>query len=137
MSRPYAFRRHQRERGGLVTVEFAIMAPIIFTIFFGLLEITQMNFLRNMCNDAAYQVARVAIVPGADVEAAKADAIALMNASGMAVVQVDVTETVDTVEATVTAPVDGNSWGIGRFAVGLVIEEACKMTKQIKSEAGG
>ena len=119
-----------------MTVEFAIMAPIIFTIFFGLMEITQMNFLRNMCNDAAYQVARVAIVPGSDVDAARVDAIALMNASGVSVVDIEVIETVDTVEAIVTAPVEENSWGVGRFAIGLVIEEACKMSKQIKSEAG-
>ena len=123
------------DRDGLVTVEFAIMTPIIFLIFLGSLEIAQLNFTRNMCNDAAYQVARLAIVPGANIDEAKADAIQLLNESGLTVVEMDVVESVDSIEVIVTAPIDPNSWGIGRFTRGLVIEEACEMRKQVKTQA--
>ena len=50
MKLPGRFLRRQRpatRRQGVVTVEFALVAPIIFLIFFGALDIASMNFARH------------------------------------------------------------------------------------------
>ncbi len=49
-------------RAGAVTVEFAVVAPLIFLLFLGGLELTAMNFVRQTASNASYEAARRAIV---------------------------------------------------------------------------
>ena len=49
--------RHSRRRGAL-TVEFAIVAPLIFLLFLGGLELTALNFARQTLGNASYEAAR-------------------------------------------------------------------------------
>jgi Flp pilus assembly protein TadG len=59
-------RRFQGDsRLGVSTVEFAIVANILFIMILTCMEFARMNMVRNLAQDAAYFGARHAIVPGA------------------------------------------------------------------------
>jgi Flp pilus assembly protein TadG len=54
-----------RSRRGTASLEFAVTAPILFTLLFGSVELTRMNMIRNTANNAAYEAVRTCVVPGA------------------------------------------------------------------------
>lgn len=62
-------------RCGAVTVEFAIVAPIFFLLVLAAFEFGWLQVMRHTADNAAYEAARVAMVPGATV----ADAVNKAN----------------------------------------------------------
>ncbi|MCU0721938.1 MAG: pilus assembly protein [Pirellula sp.] len=81
-------RKQSRIRTGAVTVEFAIIANMMFVVIFGCLELTRLSLIRNLAQDAAYFAARVAIVPGATVADATREANRILGTMGTRGVQV-------------------------------------------------
>ena len=67
-------------RHGAVTVEFALVAPILFMLIFGIIEFARLNMLRNSIENAAYEGARRGIIPGATADDAIAEAKLILNA---------------------------------------------------------
>ena len=121
----------RKRRQGTTTVEFAVVAPIIFLFFFGGLELSAVNFVRQTAGNASYEACRKLIIPGGTVAQAEAEAMRLMNALGIGQgVVVSVTQ--DTVQATVTISVPArlHSWGLTRFTGDKTIRQACTLTKE-------
>ncbi len=119
-------------RQGAVTVEFALVAPIILMLFFGSVELTRLNFLRHTAANAAYEAARASIVPGATASDGHAEASQLLQAVGAnSGVSISVNTTTDAVEATVSIPVEQNSWGLGRFTSGITLVESCTLRREV------
>lgn len=54
-----------RKRRGVVTVEFALVAPVFFIFLFAAFEFGRLFMLRHTADNAAYEAARKAMVPGA------------------------------------------------------------------------
>ena len=54
-----------RRRTGAAAVEFAIVAPIFFMLVLVSLEFGRLNIIRHTADQAAYEAARHAMVPGA------------------------------------------------------------------------
>ncbi len=103
------------ERRGSVTVETAIVLPILFAIMFASVDCARLNMLRNSAQNAAYEGARNAIVPGATATNASAAANKVLSAVGVknAIVTVSpsvITSETDTVTVTITVPLKDNSW---------------------------
>ncbi len=67
-------------RHGAVTVEFALVAPILFLFIFGIIEFARLNMLRNSIENAAYEGARRGIIPGATADDAIAEAKLILKA---------------------------------------------------------
>lgn len=66
-----------RRRKGAALIEFAIFLPVLFLITMATLETCRMIYLRQSLKIAAYECARLAIIPGAtssDIQA-QCDAI--------------------------------------------------------------
>jgi len=53
------------KRRGAVTVEVAICLPVLFLLLFGCLEIAGATMLKHAGESAAYEGARIGILPGA------------------------------------------------------------------------
>ena len=53
------------KRDGAVTVEMALCLPVLFLLLFGCLEMAGANMLRHATESAAYEGARIGILPGA------------------------------------------------------------------------
>ncbi|MFT7642113.1 MAG: Flp pilus assembly protein TadG, partial [Pirellulaceae bacterium] len=88
-------------RRGATLVEFAVVAPIVFLFFFASIELSRMQMLRNAADDAAYEAARTAIIPGGTAD--EAIAVANRYTNGLALrgvtVTVDPATVTDTTEA--------------------------------------
>ncbi|MBL8818346.1 MAG: pilus assembly protein [Planctomyces sp.] len=116
-------------RAGAVTVEFAVVAPLIFLLFLGGLELTAMNFVRQTASNASYEAARRAIVPGSTVAEAEAEAMRLLTALRIqngAVVTIN--RTTEKVNVTIEIPAANHSWGLTRFSKNLKIRQHCQLT---------
>lgn len=121
--------RNQRTRCGATTVEFAVVVPIILTMFLGAIELTRMNFIGQTAANAAYEAARKAIVPGNTVQDAQTEALRLLNTLGVGHgATVVVATTLNRVTVTVTIPIGQNSWGLTRFTGGLNVTQSCGLT---------
>ena len=72
--------RIARKRQGTTTVEVAICLPVLFMFLFSAYELSRCNMLLHAAESAAYEGARVGIVPGATKEKIE-DAVAFVLVS--------------------------------------------------------
>lgn len=122
----------QSERQAALTVEFALVLPIIFMIFIGCLELTSMNLIRHSAGNAAYEVARSAIVPGSVQSDDRAIGRNILNAVGATNnVDINITDNGQVVLVEVVVPVRENSWGLGRFTGDLTIRKRCSLAREL------
>ncbi len=75
-------RAPQGARRGATTVEFALTAPIFFLFLLAAFEFGWMNVLRHTADNAAYEAARTAMVPGATAAEAKSKANSVLGIVG-------------------------------------------------------
>jgi Flp pilus assembly protein TadG len=121
-------RRHAKYlcRTGAAAVEFAIVAPIFFLLLVGSLEFGRLNIIRHTADQAAYEAARHAMVPGATVAEARQQARRMMRIVGARGSTIDVAPDVlgpDVEEITVTVevPLNQNGWITPRFTSNTTI----------------
>ena len=122
-------------RRGVVAVEFALSAVALILMLFVSLEFARMNMLRHSADNAAYEAARSAIVPGATVAEAEQTARAIMGVVWARGVDVDVDPTViqnstPEVAVTVTVPADGNGLIAPRFFSGKSYVGQCRLRRE-------
>ncbi len=129
---PSQLRRRSRRglRRGATAAEFALTLPIFILFLFASFEFGWMNVLRHTADNAAYEAARCAMVPGGTAAEAKARASALLKIVGArgAVVTVNpatLTSTSTEVTVSIDIPMKSN---------GLVVPKFTK-TKTLHSEA--
>ena len=119
------------DRRGVLTVEFAIVAPLIFLLFLGGLELTALNFARQTAGNASYEAARKLIIPGGTVAQAQAEGLRQMNIVGLGSgATCTVVDAPTTATATVSVPATNVSWGLMRFCAGYNITQKCTLTKE-------
>lgn len=111
-------RRHRRR--GAAAVEFAITAPVFFLFLLAAFEFGWLNVIRHTADNAAYEAARYAMVPGATSAEAVAKAESLLGVVGARGARVTVTPpllTPDTKEVTVDVdvPMSRNALVVPRF----------------------
>jgi Flp pilus assembly protein TadG len=109
------FRRSVRNRRGAYTVEFALCCGLFFMIMMAGIEFTRFMYARHSVDQAAYEAARVGIVPGATPSQVTATANRILGATGIRNSTVTVSpSTFDGSTATVTVsircPYADNSW---------------------------
>lgn len=125
------FRNSPRLRAGVAAVEFAIVAPLFFLLVLASLEFGRMNIIRHTADQAAYEAARHAMVPGATAAEARAKANSLLNivgARGATVTVIGPTD--DEVTVNVAVPMNQNGWISPRFSKDRTI----RATSTLKTE---
>lgn len=118
-------------RKGVVTVELAMVLPIIFLFFFLALELASINFARQTLGYAAYEAARKSSIPGVARTIGEDEAMRQMNLVGLgegAVIEIDNSEAA--VTATITLPSSGFSWGPVGYFGSYTIRESCTVMKE-------
>lgn len=96
-------------------VEFAIVAPIFFILMLGAFEFSRMNMIRNTASNAAYEAARLAMVPGATSAEATAEANRILGVLGTRNAAVTINPAVideadDEITVTISVPFDDNAF---------------------------
>jgi len=76
-------KRSARLRLGAFTVEFAICSGIFFTMLLAGFEFARFMYARHSVEQAAYEAARVGIVPGKTLAEVRAKATQILNATGI------------------------------------------------------
>ena len=119
-------------RTGAAAVEFAIVAPIFFILVVSSLEFGRLNVIRHTADQAAYEAARNAMVPGATPDEARQHADRMLRIVGARGAQVDVSPGVlgpDVREITVTidVPLNQNGWITPRFTRSTTIHAISRL----------
>ncbi|MEO0529516.1 MAG: TadE/TadG family type IV pilus assembly protein [Planctomycetota bacterium] len=131
--------KHRADRTAATTVEFAIVAPVFFLVLMAMFEFSRLNVLRHTADNAAYEAARVAMVPGATAADATAEAQRLMTVIGARGTNVTINPariTRDTNEVTVSVdvPLDRNGWVVPRFTRGRTLSsQATRRTERVRT----
>jgi Flp pilus assembly protein TadG len=107
-------------------VEFAITAPVFFLFLLGAFEFGWLNVIRHTADNAAYEAARTAMVPGATAAEAAAKATNLLNTVGARGAVVNITPAIlapDTNQVTVdiAVPMNRNGLILPRFTSATTI----------------
>jgi Flp pilus assembly protein TadG len=132
--------RRRRTRSGVTVVEFAIVAPIFFLFLMAAFEFGWLNVLRHTADNAAYEAARTAMVPGATAAEAVAKANSILNIIKARNAQVTVTPSVitnstDHVTVTIDVPMSKNALVVPRFTKATTIHcSATLRTERIESD---
>jgi Flp pilus assembly protein TadG len=126
-------RQPQRNpRTGAAAVEFAIVAPIFFIFVLGSLEFGRLNVIRHTADQAAYEAARHAMVPGATATEARTRANRMLRFVGARGARVDVQPAVlgpdvDEITVTVDVPMNQNGWITPRFTRSATIHAVSRL----------
>lgn len=128
-------RSHARRRRGALTVEFALVAPLTFLVFFASFEFSRMNMVRHTVDIAAYEGARRGIVPGATAADVTARVNQVLGQVSIGNTQVTVTPaTIDNrtpqVTVHVEADMDSNGFLAAKFASGMAVEAEATMARE-------
>lgn len=122
---PSHVRNPQANRGATV-VEFAIVAPLFFLLLFAAMEFAIAGTIRSTANNAAYEAARLIVVPGATNQEGVDEATRIMSIVGVNNLTVNVTPPVidkDTSEVTVDIAIPYNQnayfmpWFMGNVTI--------------------
>ena len=133
---PAALRSSRRAaRRGTTAVEFAVTAPIVFLFFFAAFEFCRVAMIRHTADNAVYEAARTAIIPGGSAVDARAEADRVLGTIGLSSYTVNVTPGTidrDTPEVTVRVrvPLDGNSFVPLKFMAGRSIQRELTMRRE-------
>jgi hypothetical protein len=119
------FSNCQRRRGA-AAVEFAIVAPVFFMLLLASFEFSRLNVIRHTADNAAYEAARHAMVPGATASEAVAKANTILRTVGTRGARVTISPTalgpdVDTINVRIEVPLDQNGWVVPRFTSGSTL----------------
>lgn len=131
---PHGGRRKQNRRGATL-VEFAITAPIVFLFFFAAFEFCRVAMIRHTVDNAVYEAARSAIIPGATSAEARSQASLILNTIGISDSVITVSPgniQRDTTEVTVRirVPLDSNSFVPNSFVRGRTVERELTMRRE-------
>jgi len=130
-----SLRRKSNCRRGAYTVEFALVAPLLFVTFFASIEFSRMNMIRNTAENAAYEGARRALIVGGDSAAAQSEAESVLAMVGVTNATVEVTpeiilSTTPQVTVDISVPMDSNGYGISKFFRGETLDVTITLDRE-------
>jgi len=107
------FRKFKKRSQGVVTVEVALCLPILLAILMGSYELARANMMLHSTESAAYEGARVGIIPGATPAKVRAAVGSVLSSVGVKTFDVDIrpaviTNTTEDIEVLVTVPLRAN-----------------------------
>lgn len=116
-------------------VEFAIVAPLLFLLFFASMEFCRVAMIRHTADNAVYEGCRVGIIPGATAVEVSSEAQLILNSLGLTNVSITVLPPVidkDTDEVTVRVdvPLDDNSFVTNQFVAGRNVTRQLTMRRE-------
>ena len=119
-------KKKNSQRKGAAMVEFAIVAPLLFLLFFASMEFCRVAMIRHTADNAVYEGCRAGIIPGATTAEVTAETQLILNSLGLTNVTIAVTPPVidkDTDEVTVRVdvPLDDNSFVTNQFVAGRTV----------------
>lgn len=130
-------RRKQSKRKAAAIVELAFVLPILFTLLFGTIEACAMLHLQQTLEIAAYESARVSLVPSSNTKLVKETAERFLknrNVNGGTITitpsNFEILPIGTNITINVTAPASGNLPLPPMFFCGKSLSASCSMMKE-------
>lgn len=122
-------------RRGATLVEFALVVPIVFLLFFAAVEFSRVAMIRHTVDNAVYEAARVAIVPGSTALDAQNEARRVLSSVDVNLPSIVVTpsrieRTTPEVSVRVTVPLNANSFVPPQFFAGRSITRELTLRRE-------
>ena len=119
-------------RSGAAAVEFAVVAPVFFLFILASFEFGRLNIIRHTADNAAYEAARHAMVPGATAGEAVAKANNILSIVGtrgatVAVNPATLGPDVDEIIVTIEVPMNQNGLIAPHFSSGKTIRAQSRL----------
>ncbi|MGD9632565.1 MAG: TadE/TadG family type IV pilus assembly protein [Pirellulales bacterium] len=113
-------KRRADARRGATAAEFALTLPLFILFLMSSFEFGWLNVLRHTSDNACYEAARYAMVPGGTAAEAKAKANSLLNIIGARDAKVTVspatlTSTTEEVTVSIDIPLGSNALVVPKF----------------------
>jgi len=129
------FARQSAPRRGAALVEFAIAAPIAFLLFFAAIDFCRLSMLTHTAEQAAYEGARRASIPGATAKLAKQAAQSELDRLGVRQATVNVTpgtitSATESVTVEVIVPLTNNAWVSPQVLHNAVIRRKSTLSRE-------
>jgi Flp pilus assembly protein TadG len=129
-------RSRNRRRKGAVVVEFAVVAPLLFLLFFAAFEFARMSTVQDGLDLAAYEGARRGIVPGATSQNASDQAKTVLNSlcirnATVTVTPATITPSTASVTVEIHVSLDSNAWVTPFFFKGLVFDRSFTLNREL------
>jgi Flp pilus assembly protein TadG len=127
--------RKKSRREGTAMVEFAIVAPLLFLLFFAAFEFCRVAMVRHTADNAVYEGCRVGIIPGATADEAENEADRIMSSLGVTDAKIKVTPSkfnkeTEEVSVRIEVPLDINSFVPNQFVAGKKIIRELTMRRE-------
>ena len=131
-------RSHKSDRLGALTVEFALVAPLLFLFVFAAMEFSRVNMLLHTTQIAAVEGARKGILPGATAQECQRAAQEELNVLGVSNATISVqpprlSERDTDVTVVVTVPLAGNGYVFPKFFLGKSVAASVKLRRESPS----
>ena len=125
----------QCNRQGSTLVELAQTLPILLLILFACYEFGRANMIRHTAQAAAYEAARVGIVPGATVDEIRDAAAFILGTIGVrnfevSILPTPITDQTEKVQVTVSTSMRENSSLGLLFNENSVYQGTCELTRE-------
>ncbi|MCC7419889.1 MAG: pilus assembly protein [Planctomycetaceae bacterium] len=122
-------------RRGALTVEMALVTPVLFLLLFATVEFSRVNMVRNTVKNACFEGARRSSLPGATADDVRAVTEKLLTDVGVKKATVEVFPSVidnstKSVIVHVSAPLNANAWVSPHFFKNAVIERTCRLNRE-------
>ncbi|MCC9605947.1 pilus assembly protein [Blastopirellula sp. JC732] len=123
------------QRTGAAMIEFAFAGPILFMFILACVEFGRLTMIRHTADNAAYEAARYAMVPGATAQEAIERATNLLATVGARNVEVGVDPEIllpetEVITVTVRVPIAGNSWIAPKYFEDYAIEASSHLATE-------
>lgn len=129
-------RRSSRSRVGAVTVEVALCLPVLLLFLFGAYELGRANMLLHATESAAYEGARIGILPGANNAKIEAACESILRSVGVQdfnviVEPANLNNATEKVKVRVEVPFQNNTT-IGTFFVDdPTFQGECELSREV------
>lgn len=123
------------KRVGAAVVEFALVVPLVLMLAFAAIEFARVVMIRHSIDNAVYESARLAIIPGGTAADARNETQRLFAVIGITDFLVEVVPPVlalETPEVTVriSVPLDSNSYFPQQFFAGRTLRRELTMRRE-------
>lgn len=123
--------RTEDTRRGAVTVEFAMVLPVILIMFLGSIEMASLQYARHTMGYAAYEAARKGSIPGCTVEMSHSAGMQQLAIAGLDDgAEVVVNQNALTVTVEVRVPSSKFAWGPIAYLLNETVIERCTLVRE-------
>ncbi|HEX4149141.1 MAG TPA: TadE/TadG family type IV pilus assembly protein [Pirellulales bacterium] len=126
------------ERRGASVVEFALCAPVLFAVLFGIIEFSRMLQIQHTVRQAALEGARAGVALDAQTSDAQTAATNITSIIGIVSPTVTITPnplswSSQTITVTVSADPGQNGWLLWFFTAGKPVSATITMDREVQA----